>query len=277
MSASKVLSDFSGGLVLLGAGRMGLAMAKGWLESGLPASELTAIEPYPSDDLLGLAGVDILSAASDFVAPPPAVAVIAVKPQMMADILPAAANLFGPQTLVISIAAGTSLEKLAALTGPELAIIRAMPNTPAAIGQGITALCANVAASPAHLTLASELMTAVGKVVVLESEGQMDAVTALSGSGPAYVFHMVECMAASGQRLGLPEQTAMELARATVAGAGGLLAAAPESAAELRQAVTSPGGTTAAALDVLMGADGLREVMGRALEAAASRSKELAD
>ncbi len=271
------LNNFEGTLALLGAGRMGLAMARGWLEGGLPASQLVAIDPNPTADLKALAGITIVENAAAYKGPAPAVTIIAVKPQMMGQVLPAAANLFGANTLVVSIAAGTTLNKLEDLAGRELAIIRAMPNTPAAIGMGITALCGNAVVAVSQMELASQLMQAVGQVVTLESEAQMDAVTALSGSGPAYIFHMVECLAATGTRLGLDEDTAMQLARATVAGAGGLLAQSPDSAADLRRAVTSPGGTTAAALDVLMGSDGLREVLGRALEAAAKRSKELAE
>lgn len=270
------LTNFEGTLALLGAGRMGLAMARGWLDGGLPASQLVAIDPNPSDDLKAIQGITTVGNAAAYDGLAPAVTILAIKPQMMGEVVPEAQNLFGPDTLVISIAAGTTLSKLEGLAGRDLAIIRAMPNTPAAIGMGITALCGNKAVRKDQMKLATQLMQAVGDVVTLENEAQMDAVTALSGSGPAYIFHMVECLAATGTRLGLDEATAMQLARATVVGAGGLLGQSAESAAELRQAVTSPGGTTAAALDVLMGDDGLREVLGRALDAAAKRSKELA-
>lgn len=274
------LNNFDGTLVLLGAGKMGQAMANGWLASGLGAAQLVLVDPALAADVAAdftAKGATVLASAADYTGAAPAITVIAIKPQMMEAVLPGAGNLFGAETMAVSIAAGTSLAMLGSLVGEQLAIVRAMPNTPAAIGKGMTALIGNAAVSVAQLVLAESLMQAVGQVVLLEHENQMNAVTALSGSGPAYVFYLAECMAAVGGRLGLPEDMAKTLARATVEGAGALMEASSEQAvADLRQAVTSPGGTTQAALDVLMAGDGLREVMGRALEAAAKRSRELA-
>lgn len=274
------LNNFDGTLVLLGAGKMGQAMANGWLASGLGAAQLVLVDPALAADVAAdftAKGATVLASAADYTEAAPAITVIAIKPQMMEAVLPGAGNLFGAETMAVSIAAGTSLAMLGSLVGEQLAIVRAMPNTPAAIGKGMTALIGNAAVSVAQLVLAESLMQAVGQVVLLEHENQMNAVTALSGSGPAYVFYLAECMAAVGGRLGLPEDMAKTLARATVEGAGALMEASSEQAvADLRQAVTSPGGTTQAALDVLMAGDGLREVMGRALEAAAKRSRELA-
>jgi pyrroline-5-carboxylate reductase len=260
------------GLVLLGCGKMGSALLAGWLARGLAASAVTVLDPAPSDWLRGL-GVGLntpLPAA-------PAVVVLAVKPQMMGAALPGLAALGNGATLFISIAAGTTLARLAETLGARTPIIRTMPNTPAAIGAGITALIGNAAASPDQMALAEGLMAAVGQTVRLERESQMDAVTALSGSGPAYVFHLIEAMAQAGQALGLAPDMAMALARATVTGAGALAAADPTSAAQLRANVTSPGGTTAAALSVLMDAEaGLPPLMARAMAKAARRAGELA-
>ena len=254
---------------------MGLAMAKGWLRAGLDPALLQVVEPHPSEELQTLVS-GILPSASAYEGPAPAVTILAIKPQMMADVLPEAGALFSPDTMVLSVAAGTTIERLQNLVG-ECPVVRAMPNTPAAIGAGISAIIGNDLATESHLSLAEGLLGAVGQVLRLENEGQMDAVTALSGSGPAYVFYLTECMAAAGMRLGLPEETAHALARATVAGSGALLDQSGEDAGALRQAVTSPGGTTAAALDVLMAEPGLRELMALAMDAAAARSKALAE
>lgn len=259
------------GLVLQGCGKMGSALLAGWLEAGLPPSAVHVIEPHPSDWLRGT-GVNLgttLPAA-------PAVAVIAVKPQTMGESLPLLRALGNGTTLFLSIAAGTTIATLESALGGQSPIVRAMPNTPAMVGRGISALCANPHTSAAQHALARALMSAVGKVVDLEGEDQMDAVTALSGSGPAYVFHLVEAMAAAGRAEGLPEDLAMQLARATVGGAGELLHRSDESAAQLRINVTSPGGTTAAGLAVLMDeATGFPPLLRRAIHAAAERGKEL--
>lgn len=263
------------GLVLLGCGKMGSALLEGWLAGGLPAAAVTVLEPSPSDRLRGLEAEGLRLNAE--IPPDPAIAVLAVKPQMMGDALPRLAALGGGGTLFLSIAAGTPISAFEAALGKETPIVRAMPNTPAAIGQGISALAGNAAASEADMALAEALMGAVGRTVRLAEEGQMDAVTAVSGSGPAYVFLMIETLAAAGVAEGLSPDLAMALAKATVEGAGRLAGAAAEDPAQLRVNVTSPGGTTAAALAVLMEEEtGLPGLMRRAVAAAAARGRALA-
>ncbi len=269
-------------LALIGAGRMGGAMMRGWLGSGLVRPTKAHIfEPTPQDDLTAL-GADYnlkLNPTLDKVAKKGVdIAVLAVKPQVMAQVLPTYQPLWDDEDnlpLTISIAAGVSLKTLGALLPEGTPIIRAMPNTPAAIGQGVTALIGNDHVGEAAYELAEALLEAVGSVVRLDSESQMDAVTAVSGSGPAYLFHMAECLTAAGVRAGLPEQMAAQLASGTIVGAANLLDQSDDDPAALRQMVTSPNGTTAAALDVLMGEKGLRDLMSRAVAAAAERSKEL--
>lgn len=259
------------GLVLLGCGKMGGALLAGWLEAGLPARSVHVIEPHPSDWLRGT-GVNLGGTLPDA----PAVAVIAVKPQSMGESLPALNRFGNGGTLVLSIAAGTTIATIESALGRQTPVVRAMPNTPAMVGRGISALCANAHVGVGQHRLARELMSAVGEVVDLEGEHQMDAVTALSGSGPAYVFHLVEAMAAAGAAEGLPEALAMQLARATVSGAGELVRRSDEAVAQLRANVTSPGGTTAAGLAVLMDeATGFPPLLRRAIHAAAERGREL--
>ena len=259
------------GMVLLGCGKMGSALLEGWLATGLPPSAIWVLEPKPSD-WLQATGVNLNAGLPEA----PAVALLAVKPQMMGEALPALQALGGSDTLFISIAAGTSLKAIEGALGAGSRVVRVMPNTPAAVGRGISALIGNDQVHYPQLSLARELMAAVGETVTLETEAQMDAVTAVSGSGPAYVFHMIEALAAAGAAQGLPADMAMKLARATVCGAGELAHQSDESAAQLRINVTSPGGTTAAALGVLMDEDhGLPPLMQRAVAAAAQRSKEL--
>lgn len=262
------------GLVLLGCGKMGSALLAGWLKGGLPPSAVHVQDPGPSDWLCQLAKEGLsLNAA---LPPDPAIALIAVKPQMMGDALPALRALGGGGTVFLSVAAGTPIAAYEAAFGPQSPIIRAMPNTPAAVGKGITALIGNADVTEAQMQLAEGLLRAVGQTVRLDREDQMDAVTALSGSGPAYVFHLIETMAAAGEAEGLPPDLALRLARATVAGAGALAEAAPEAPGQLRVNVTSPGGTTAAALSVLMDEKtGFPALLARAVAAAATRSREL--
>lgn len=268
MKLDKVARD---GLVLLGCGKMGSAMLEGWLGQGLPATSVWVLDPHPSD-WLKTTGVHI---NTDLPARP-AVVLLAVKPQMMGAALPQVQAMGGGGTLVVSIAAGTTIASFEQVFGAATPIVRAMPNTPAAVSRGITAIIGNATATAADLDLAEALLSAVGQVVRLESEAQMDVVTAVSGSGPAYVFHLIEALAAAGVAEGLPDALAMQLARATVCGAGELAHRAPETAAQLRVNVTSPGGTTAAALAVLMDdADGLPALMRRAVAAAAARGREL--
>lgn len=262
------------GLLLLGCGKMGGALLQGWLDKGFPLDSVTVLDPVPSPWLRGLAAKGLrlnpekLSHAS--------VCVLAVKPQMMGEAVPSIASYGGGRTLFVSIAAGTPLGWFEEMLGTDTPIVRVMPNTPAAVGQGISALIGNGAAGAGHLDLAEALMAAVGQVVRLDDEGQMDAVTAVSGSGPAYVFHLIETMAAAGEAEGLPREMALHLARATVAGAGALAEAAEEGPAQLRINVTSPNGTTQAALEVLMADEGgMPGLMRRAIAAAAARSREL--
>lgn len=262
------------GLVLLGCGKMGSAMLQGWLDRGLAPDAAFVIDPNPSDWVQGLvaAGLHLNAGMPDA----PAVVLIAVKPQMMGAALPLIAGFGGKDTLILTVAAGTTIASYEAVFGAATHIVRAMPNTPAAVGRGITAIVGNAAATPADMDLAEVLLGAVGQVVRLEGEHQMDAVTAVSGSGPAYVFHLIEALAAAGVAEGLPEALAMQLARTTVTGAGELAHLAPESASQLRINVTSPGGTTAAALAVLMDGDaGFPALLRRAVKAAADRGREL--
>ncbi len=256
------------GLVLVGCGRMGGAMLRGWLARGLEPGAVTVIDPRLAPEWQDKG----LRVNADLPADP-AVLVLAVKPQMMAEALGGVPRL--SDTLVLSVAAGTTIATFEAAF-PGAPIIRVMPNTPAAIGQGISAMIGNDLATDAHLDLAQALMAAVGRVVRLEREDQMDAVTGLSGSGPAYVFHLIEAMAKAGEAQGLPADLSLELARMTVAGAGALAIDADEEPAVLRENVTSPGGTTAAGLRVLMDPDsGLPPLMARTVAAATERGREL--
>lgn len=259
------------GLVLLGCGKMGSAMLEGWLSDGLPPASVWVIDPAPSD-WVQAQGIHVNAKLPES----PAVVIIAVKPQMMGDALPTLAALGGGGTLFISIAAGTTLAQLGAVLGEGTPIVRAMPNTPAAVGKGITALIGNAHSDTSDLALAEALLAAVGEVVHLETEAQMDAVTGVSGSGPAYVFHMIECLAAAAEAQGLPADMALQLARATVAGAGALAMESGEDPGQLRRNVTSPNGTTQAGLEVLMKEDtGLPPLMQRTVAAATERSREL--
>jgi pyrroline-5-carboxylate reductase len=275
-ASSQDLRTLPGSLVLAGAGKMGGALLEGWLRLGLDPARVAVIEPQPSPQIAALArrGVRLnpnVRALTDVAA-----VVIAVKPQIAAEALPPLAPLIGTSTLVVSIMAGRTLRSLsAALTGAN-AIVRAMPNIPASIGRGITVAVA-VSANDAQRDLAHRLLSATGTVAWVEDETLLDAVTAVSGSGPAYVFLLAEALAQAGAAAGLPPDLAETLARETVAGAGELLHRSGLDAAALRENVTSPGGTTAAALEVLMGANGLTPLMKQAVAAATTRSRKLAD
>ncbi len=259
------------GLVLLGCGKMGSAMLAGWLDHGLPAASVWVIDPYPSD-WLKAQGVNINTPLPES----PAVVLVAVKPQMMGEALPAIQALGGGGSLFVSVAAGTSIATFEDVLGEGTPIVRAMPNTPAAIRQGITAMIGNAHVSGDDLDLAENLLSAIGETVRLSDEAQIDAVTGVSGSGPAYVFHLIETLAAAGQAQGLPHELAMKLAKSTVAGAGALAMAAEEDPSQLRVNVTSPNGTTQAALEVLMHeTEGFPNLLHRAVKAATNRSKEL--
>ena len=235
------------GLVLVGCGKMGSAMLAGWLGNGLNPGNVHVIDPAPSD---WLNSTNVL--LNQPLPTAPAVVLIAVKPQMMGAALPTLQKMGNKDTLFLSVAAGISIATYEDILGPQTPIIRAMPNTPAAIGRGITALIGNAVATAAHLDLAESLLQAVGQTIRLTDEGQMDAVTAVSGSGPAYVFHLIETLAAAGVAQGLPPGMAMALAKATVGGAGQLAEDSADDPAQLRINVTSPGGTTQAALHVLI-------------------------
>lgn len=266
------------GVILLGAGKMGGALLHGWLSAGLAGSAVQVVEPQPADALRALAantGLSLVAAPNRLQA---AVVVLAVKPQVLDEAAAAVTRYATPRTVIVSVAAGRTLASLEQIFGPETPIVRSMPNTPASIGHGVSALISNRAADERNRSLSEALLSAAGEVVWLEREDDMDAVTAVSGSGPAYVFHMVEALAAAGVREGLPPDLAMRLARATVSGAGALLSADPRPAEDLRVDVTSPNGTTAAGLAELMSdADGLSALMTRTVAAAARRSRALAD
>jgi pyrroline-5-carboxylate reductase len=268
----------SGPILLVGAGKMGAAMLSGWLQHGVDPAAIAIQDPNLSSDAAALVrthGLRTVTSPKDMTAPP-AVIVMAVKPQVMDEVFPPLAKVAGPQTVVMSIAAGKSLASFEAHLPPKSAVVRAMPNTPAAIGEGITGAVANAHVSASQRQLCDALLKAVGDVVWLDEEDLIDALTAVSGSGPAYVFLLAETLATAGREAGLDAETAMKLARATVSGAGELLKRSPSDPATLRQNVTSPGGTTAAALSVLMRNDGgLQSLMTEAVLAAQKRSREL--
>ena len=273
-ATNKTLGKFTGNLVLLGAGKMGQAMLDGWLACGLKARQVTVLEPQPVKTVKALArrGLKLNPKAKSAAA----AIVIAVKPQSAPEAVPALKAHVGKSTLVLSIMAGRTLAFLERSLPPGTAIVRAMPNTPAAIGRGIAVLVANAKVSPRQRKLATDLLSAIGKVEWVNNETLMDAVTAVSGSGPAYVFLLAEAMTKAGIAAGLPAELAARLARETVAGSGELLRRSELDAATLRQNVTSPGGTTAAALDVLMGPGGFDELLTKAIAAATRRGKVLA-
>jgi len=275
-NSSNTLAGFSGSLVLVGAGKMGGAMLQGWLALGFDPAKAIVFEPQPSPDIAGLAARGIkLNPPAGSVGDVAAM-VIAVKPQVAGEVVSAYAHLVGAGTVAVSIMAGQTLKTLSGLLPPGAAIVRSMPNTPAAIGRGITVAVANPQVSARQRDLADRLLAAVGAVEWVMDEALMDAVTAVSGSGPAYVFLLAETMAAAGVAAGLPPALAAKLARETVAGSGELMHRSDLDPSVLRQNVTSPGGTTAAALDLLMGTQGLQPLMEKAIGAATRRSRELA-
>jgi pyrroline-5-carboxylate reductase len=274
--AGRRFGDLAGPVVLVGAGKMGSALLEGWLALGLEPSQLVVVEPQPSAELAAHAagGLRLNPALQGLRA---AAVVIAVKPQIAPDVVPALGALLDAATIVVSIMAGRTLPFLEKALPAGAAIVRAMPNTPAAIGRGITVAVANEIAIGSQRDLADRLLAATGKVEWVTDETLLDAVTAVSGSGPAYVFLLAESLARAGAAAGLPADLATRLARATVAGAGELLHRSPLDAATLRANVTSPGGTTAAALEVLMDQNGLDPLLRKAVAAATKRSHELAN
>ena len=268
-------ANLSETILLVGAGRMGGAMIEGWLRLGVAARNVAVIEPQPTPEISALAERGLRLNPAPGAAGKVAAAVVAVKPQVAPEAVPPLRPFLDAATVVVSIMAGRTLRFLEDAL-PGAALVRAMPNTPAAIGRGITVAVANARVAPARRTLVDALLSAVGEVRWVDDEALMDAVTALSGSGPAYVFLLAEAMARAGAAAGLPAALAETLARATVAGAGELLHRSPLDAATLRHNVTSPGGTTAAALEVLTAPDGLEPLMTKAIAAATRRSRELA-
>jgi len=272
--AASALKNLQGTIVLAGAGKMGGAMLSGWLARGLDANRVVVIEPYPSDEISALAakGVRLNPPSSD--TSDVAALVVALKPQMFREAGPQLRPFAASSTLVVSIMAGITIASITQVCGGS--VVRAMPNTPAAIGRGITVAVAAGTVSAAQRAVADALLRAIGAVEWTGDETLMDAVTAVSGSGPAYVFLLAEELARAGVEAGLPPELATKLARETVAGSGELLHRSDLDAATLRQNVTSPGGTTAAALEVLMGEGGMQSLLTRAVAAATRRSRELA-
>ena len=270
------MTEWPARLVLIGAGKMGGAMAEGWLDAGLPAASLTIVEPNPSAEIASLAASRGV-ALNPRVETAPDVLVLAIKPQSLDQVAPQIAALAADRTLLLSIIAGKTIANLMARLPQARAVVRAMPNTPAAIGRGVTAAFASAEVDAAQRRWCERLLGAVGAFFWLEDEGAIDAVTAISGSGPAYVFALTEALAAAAERLGLPAELSMGLARGTVEGAAELMRReSSTSPATLRRNVTSPGGTTAAALAVLQDAQGLEDLMIRATAAARARAAEMA-
>jgi pyrroline-5-carboxylate reductase len=261
-------------VLLVGCGRMGSAMLAGWREQGLAPS--VAVDPAPSAS--ECAGSDLTVVADARVIPDefaPAAVIFAIKPQNAAAILPSYRR-YASSAVFLSIMAGRTLTGITALLGPEAAIVRAMPNTPAAVRQGMTVGCPGPSVSQPQKALCDRLLQAIGTVAWVEDEALLDPVTAVSGSGPAYVFLLAELMEQAAIEQGIPPELARLLARQTVSGSGALLAASPEDSATLRKAVTSPGGTTAEALSVLMNPDAWPIAMSQAIAAATRRSRALA-
>jgi pyrroline-5-carboxylate reductase len=273
-SSTSTLANLQGSIVLAGAGKMGGAMLSGWLAQGLAADRVAVIEPYPSEEIKALAarGVRLNPAPKDLGSV--AALVVAVKPQMFREAGPPLRSIAGSSTLLVSIMAGITIASITQLCGGS--VVRAMPNTPAAIGRGITVAVADKNVSDAQRGIADALLRSIGSVEWTSDETLMDAVTAVSGSGPAYVFLLAEELARAGVEAGLPLELANKLARETVAGSGELLHRSELDAATLRKNVSSPGGTTVAALEVLMAPDGMQSLLTRAVAAATKRSRELA-
>jgi len=274
-----MVDGMKGTFLLVGAGKMGGAMLSGWLEDGLDPGQVLVQDPSPPQEMADLLAKYAISSASSFetLPEPPDVVLLAVKPQVMDNVLPSVAPHVGLDTLVISVAAGRSIASLRKHLPNDAAIVRAMPNTPASVGRGITGAFATTEVTADQRVLCTNLLSAIGKVVWVDDEPSIDAVTGVSGSGPAYVFHLVEALAAAGEKQGLAPDVAMELARTTVTGAGELLHRSDLPASTLRENVTSPGGTTAAALEVLMDdGHGFPPLLAAAVKAARKRAEDLA-
>lgn len=266
-------------ILLVGCGKMGSALLRGWMARDVGPKSVNVVEPdsEAARELRSHFGVAVASSPEGLAPEMTAdVVVFAVKPQALDEIAPHYRRFVDPGTVFLSIAAGKPVGFFERHLGEQAAIVRTMPNTPAAVGRGITAAFANERVTGNQREVCRQLLRAVGEVVWVDDEALLDAVTAVSGSGPAYVFLLIECLARAGVECGLPEDAAMRLARATVIGSGELAVQSDETAETLRRNVTSPGGTTEAALDVLMAEDGLQKLMNRAVAAAADRSRELA-
>ncbi|MEO3428486.1 pyrroline-5-carboxylate reductase [Pelagibius sp. CAU 1746] len=269
--------NLGGPLLLVGCGKMGGALLEGWLSQGIAPADVWIVEPNP-EPLQGFIARGVHHADEAAALPgdlKPALMVFAVKPQMLAAALPAYKAFAEAGAAALSIAAGWRIAGFEDALGAATPVVRAMPNTPAAVGRGMTVLCANKQVDAKLREICGELLSAVGETAWVDDEGLIDAVTAVSGGGPAYVFLLIECLAKAGVEAGLPEDLAMQCARVTVAGAGELVHIASEPASTLRENVTSPGGTTLEALKILMAEDGLQPLMTRAIAAATARSKEL--
>jgi pyrroline-5-carboxylate reductase len=269
--------DLPGPLLIAGAGKMGSAILSGLLARGFLASNVRIQDPSVSPETIGFLKQHGLKAEPEITPfpQPPGMILVAVKPQVMDQVFPALAKLAGPETVVVSIAAGKTLQSFERHLPARHAVVRAMPNTPAAIGRGMTVCVANAATSIRQRAITDAVLSATGDVAWIDDEGLMDAVTAVSGSGPAYVFLLAECLAEAGRAAGLDAKLAAQLARATIAGSGELLRLSELPAAELRQNVTSPGGTTAAAISVLTADPGLQDLMTRAVASATARGRDL--
>jgi len=266
-----------GQVLLVGCGKMGGALLDGWIANGLSPSAAFVVEPGPGAEQARATRAAVHSSVEELPAElAPSVTVFAVKPQTMAEVAPAYEVYGGRGSVFLSIAAGTPIAAFEKFLGTGAAIVRSMPNTPAAIGQGMIVACPNGQVTAGMRQACDRLLGAVGRVAWIDDETHMDGVTAVSGSGPAYVFWLIECLESAGIAVGLPADLARQLALETVAGAGALARDAAEDPATLRQNVTSPGGTTAAALEVLMAEDGLRPLVARAVDAATERSRDLA-
>jgi len=264
-------------ILLVGCGKMGGALLAGWLDQGVPTDQILVVEPSIDAERSGIPdGVSVLKDAADIADDfEPAVVIFAVKPQVMGEVVSLYDRFTAAGPVFMSIAAGTPIRFFEDNLGVGAVVVRVMPNTPAAVRRGMSVLCANVHADQVQRNLCTELMAAVGDTAWLNDEGLMDAVTAVSGSGPAYVFHLIECLAQAAEDVGLAPDLASRLALQTVSGSGELARLSDDDAAQLRINVTSPGGTTQAALEVLMGDDGLQTLLTAAVRAAEIRGREL--
>ena len=268
-----------GPLMLVGCGKMGGALLRGWLSRGVPGKDVFVIEPAPRDlEDVQARGVTVVT---DFAKLPaglkPGIILLAIKPQFMDEALPVYRPFADQGAVFLSIAAGKTVAYLKDKLGPKAVVIRSMPNTPAAVGRGMSVLLRDPKVPAATQELCGQLLSAVGEIGWIDEEDQINAVTAVSGGGPAYVFLLIECLAEAAKEMGLPPELCMKLARATVTGSGELAHQSSESATALRQAVMSPKGTTLEAVNVLMAPDGLQPLMNKAIAAATRRGREIAE